>query len=819
MTHARPSIVCRLALMLVAVVLVPAVRASGQPIAYEALTLTTPSGTARGFFAAVQLQDPTLDVVVTAAAPSGSSTDSVLLRTDTWAQQNGVRLAINANFFSVVSGSNADIVGLSASNGVVVSPPRQFNGAWDPAITFDNARRARIGNPGLNDLAKVIDAVAGVGPSTTDNVPGTLLVTDGQNTGATARVDPLNRNPRTAIGVTRDGTTLLIVVIDGRQPSWSVGMTLPEVANLLISRGAWRAINLDGGGSSSFVWVNDNGSLVQNRPSDGAHRAVANHLGFALRTPTPNLVDRPIRGVWLRPPSNIATLESTVASLANAGIQDLFLETLYWGQDTGQSGIFPHRFSFDYLQQAITTAARYGVRVHAWCETGYLDFGTAPSTLLQQNPGWVVKHVDPANATTGDIANQRFVNLGNPGVRNILSSYFNAMTARYPGLEGVQADYHFFPLAPSGAAPFSYDAWARSAFQAAFGVDPISSANTSGSSFHPQWLAWNRQNVADALRIVRDATVSGGAATPGTVSGLGLPTFSAVAFSAWNSSTHTSKMIDLPRWSNVDGASLYFMMAYFASSTSISNDLQAGRQAVIGRRVVAGLANLTNSSRPSISSQLTTARSRGLDDFAWFDAPTFIANPTMLTELRNWLNTSAIQRRGDINADGYIDARDITAFDAVFSGTPVPAATSPRCDLDGSGIINARDREWLIDDWRRDRFGSDGVVDGRDLAFLVQCFTPSPANPNTAILHRWDLDGDRDVDYADQLILHANLTVPVPPDTDINRDGRFDTEDLYRQSVSPLDVNRNGVIDAADAVALALALRADEAARKRGGQR
>jgi hypothetical protein len=59
-------------------------------------------------------------------------------------------------------------------------------------------------------------------------------------------------------------------------------MTLPELANVMIGMGAWRAINLDGGGSSSLLYSPIGGTLQQNRPSGGSHRAVANHIGFSL---------------------------------------------------------------------------------------------------------------------------------------------------------------------------------------------------------------------------------------------------------------------------------------------------------------------------------------------------------------------------------------------------------------------------------------------------------------------------------------------------------------------------------------------------------
>ena len=80
------------------------------------------------------------------------------------------------------------------------------------------------------------------------------------------------RAPRTAVGTTKDGHVLLLVV-DGRQQS-SVGMSLLELALLMQELGADDAMNFDGGGSSEmFV----NGKVV-NKPSDGRERSVGDAL-------------------------------------------------------------------------------------------------------------------------------------------------------------------------------------------------------------------------------------------------------------------------------------------------------------------------------------------------------------------------------------------------------------------------------------------------------------------------------------------------------------------------------------------------------------
>ncbi len=82
-----------------------------------------------------------------------------------------------------------------------------------------------------------------------------------------------SRQPRTAVGVTADGR-MLIVVVDGRQGTYSAGMTLAELADLMQRLGARDAINLDGGGSSA-MYLN---GLRASRPSDGYERGVGTAL-------------------------------------------------------------------------------------------------------------------------------------------------------------------------------------------------------------------------------------------------------------------------------------------------------------------------------------------------------------------------------------------------------------------------------------------------------------------------------------------------------------------------------------------------------------
>lgn len=780
--------------------------AGAQPLRVQELNRSTVGGTVRGWIATVDLTDPTVEIVVTDPLPPGSGGDANLLRTDTWQTQTGVTLAVNANYFGTISGSLADIVGLSMSNAVVVSPARKYlTNPFDPAIVFRADRTAAIGNFGPGDLAGVLDAVAGVGPSNTDSVPGTFLVNNGVNTGATARIDPLNRNPRTALGLNQAGTQLYIIEIDGRQTGWSVGMTLPELADLFIERGAYRAVNLDGGGSSSFIYQPvPGGTRTLNRPSDGVFRAVANHLGIRVPAPIPALTRRPIRGVWLRPPASIALLETSLNQFAACGITDLFLETFYHGIATNDSAVFNDRFTFDYLGQAITAAAKYNIRVHSWVEAGYWQFGTTGGYNFTNNPEWRAWNVATNDVGGDGTVGQVFANLCNPGVQDKLRRYCAELAGK-TGLWGIQTDYHRFALdnstSDSFTVPWSYDTWSRGAFLSLYGLDPQSAAATSSGSHWEKFLSWRRAGVSAAAREMQTGINS-------VNSGI---EFSAAMFaSAMSSTAQIAKCQDWPTWVANGWVETLVPMAYGSTTSSIQTDLNLTKASSAGRPVVAGLAITGTSGHPSITNQLTAIKAVGIEEFVFFDGTVF-ADPVKRSELGFWLLNNATVQRGDFNSDGYVDARDRTLFTGIFSGTPVAVTVSnARYNLNTDNVIDAADLALFNRYFAKFRFGEDGVVDQRDLTALRASFGAS--RPVPAVHHLFDLDGDGDVDYADQVLLHGLLTVEIPDDLDVNRNGTFTIDDLFEQYRAPIDVNRDGVMSVSDAASIAASLRATEVA-------
>jgi hypothetical protein len=156
----------------------------------------------------------------------------------------------------------------------------------------------------------------------------------------------LPRNPRTGVGQLRDGK-IIQVVVDGRQPGYSTGMTNFELAQTMARLGAVTASALDSGGSSTLAF---DGKLL-NRPSDpGGQRAVKECLcvfyyGVYAPTPTAAVLSPNGDGVdetqslafkVVRPSAVTATLvgPDKVARITQTGQRDPGTYKLSWNGRT-----------------------------------------------------------------------------------------------------------------------------------------------------------------------------------------------------------------------------------------------------------------------------------------------------------------------------------------------------------------------------------------------------------------------------------------------------------------------------------------------------
>ncbi len=104
-----------------------------------------------------------------------------------------------------------------------------------------------------------------------------ILLKNGKINDVDYQAGGYTRHPRTSVGYDKDGRIYLLV-IDGRQPAFSNGASLTDVAIIMLSLGATEALNLDGGGSSTFILDDGDTFKTINSPSSGSLRRVYNSL-------------------------------------------------------------------------------------------------------------------------------------------------------------------------------------------------------------------------------------------------------------------------------------------------------------------------------------------------------------------------------------------------------------------------------------------------------------------------------------------------------------------------------------------------------------
>lgn len=231
----------------------------------------------------IDLTAPTLEVVAMLADdPDGAGpAEAALDNPVKLAARNHALVAVNANAFAGIPdakgkidsnwrlGLPVDIAGAAAHAGILRSgkftPPSN-----DLCFWMDNQNKPHIG-PFPDKPEEIKEAV---------NAWWGDLVADGKVLPPAGG----DRHPRTIIGINNEENQLFLVVVDGRQPQYSVGMTSREEAELMVSLGCKRAINLDGGGSSIMLVSQQEGKMdIVNRPSQFLPRPVPILIGVRIR--------------------------------------------------------------------------------------------------------------------------------------------------------------------------------------------------------------------------------------------------------------------------------------------------------------------------------------------------------------------------------------------------------------------------------------------------------------------------------------------------------------------------------------------------------
>ncbi|NEO98603.1 MAG: phosphodiester glycosidase family protein [Symploca sp. SIO2E9] len=238
---------------------------------------------------AVDLTKPGVRVLVTPAKTTLEHEQSQARTTSEFVREFQVQLAMNANFFYPFrenspwdyyphSGDGVNLVGQAISNGDQYS---SAEASW-PVLCFVNNNRAQILESGDCPQGTQM-AIAGNQILLKDGIPVKLAQ-------SSAKDKPY---ARAAVALNEEGHKLWLIVVDGKQPFYSEGVTMLELTEIVRELGAHTALNLDGGGSSTLVMATSNGSTLLNSPIQNKlpmnERPIANHLGFyanAYQAPT-----------------------------------------------------------------------------------------------------------------------------------------------------------------------------------------------------------------------------------------------------------------------------------------------------------------------------------------------------------------------------------------------------------------------------------------------------------------------------------------------------------------------------------------------------
>ena len=228
------------------------------------------------------------------------------------------------------------------------------------------------------------------------------------------------------------------------------------------------------------------------------------------------------KGVWIRPTyHNMEEIVSVLDRIAEAGINNIFIETYYHGQTIFPSRTMeeygfikqnPEYAGFDPLRIWITEAHRRGIKVHIWFESFYVGNKppeTNPKYILAVKPEWA--NYQKRNADSESIPysvsehNGYFIDPANPEVQAFLYNLIDEIILRYRP-DGINLDYIRYPqsLAPNYSnydqSNWGYTKYAREEFAKMYGTDPIELGVNDYLWY--RWKVYRADKITDFVRRV-----------------------------------------------------------------------------------------------------------------------------------------------------------------------------------------------------------------------------------------------------------------------------------------------------------------------------
>ncbi len=246
-------------------------------------------------------------------------------------------------YYKAVAGVNADFYNMTTGqpSGAFVMEGTITNNANNRpffAILDDGTPIIGANNTDWNAISgRVKEAVGG----------SVVLVKNGQDITAGAGGNyNIERHSRTCVGYTADNKVVMMV-LDGRQEPFSCGGSMHELAQIMLEAGCVAAINLDGGGSTTFAARQEGANEVSivNRPSDGSERAISSSLLIVSTAVPSNVFDRAVLTAEYSHVTPGSTVNVSAVGVSPAGTSAEIPETVSWqlkdsAMGTVENGVF-----------------------------------------------------------------------------------------------------------------------------------------------------------------------------------------------------------------------------------------------------------------------------------------------------------------------------------------------------------------------------------------------------------------------------------------------------------------------------------------------
>ena len=202
---------------------------------------------------------------------------------------------------------------------------------------------------------------------------GDIIVNQGQ----IVPTDGSDRASRTAVGITRTGKVVFLV-LDGRQEPFSCGGGLKDLAQILQDAGCVQAINLDGGGSTTYVarQPGSNELVEVNRTSDGTGRSVATSMLVVSTAPSSTKFDHAIIEPATKYITKDSSMQITATGVSATGNTVDIPEGTSWAVSNTRWGTIS--------QDGVFTAKRTGA-VNIYLMLGEEVIGTQTIEVVQPN--------------------------------------------------------------------------------------------------------------------------------------------------------------------------------------------------------------------------------------------------------------------------------------------------------------------------------------------------------------------------------------------------------------------------------------------------